>query len=67
MRCVLRSDAAHSQGDLRITGIDVKPKILAWKGDSGLDVLPSVKFGGNLHISLTIGSPLPSSKPLRLL
>ena len=37
VKCVLRGDSAHSQGDLRITGIDVKPKILAWQSDSGLD------------------------------
>ena len=37
VKCVLRGDAAHSQGGLRITGMDVKPKVLAWKSDSGLD------------------------------
>ena len=35
--CVLRGDSTHSQGGLRITGINVKPKILAWKSDSGLN------------------------------
>ena len=37
VKCVLRGDSAPSQGNLRITGIDVKPKILAWKSDSGLE------------------------------
>lgn len=61
VKWVLRGDSAHSQGDLRMIRIDVKPKVLALK----FRVCCGVKNDSILD-ELTIGSPLPSSSPLRL-